>query len=96
MNELEVVFIAAIFASGIWLLLSRRWLSMVIGISMLGNGVNLFILRSSGKNNEVLPQALILTAIVIGFAVVTLLLIFSYLAYRTNAVVDTDELREVE
>ncbi len=43
-----------------------------------------------------LPQALILTAIVIGFAMFTFLLVLSFRAYRSLGVDDTDEMRLTE
>lgn len=43
-----------------------------------------------------LPQALILTAIVIGFAMFTFLLVLAYRAYETLAVDDTDAMRLAE
>ena len=43
-----------------------------------------------------LPQALILTAIVIGFAMFTFLLVLSYRAYAALETDDTDELRVAE
>lgn len=43
-----------------------------------------------------LPQALILTAIVIGFAMFSFLLVLSYRAYASLETDDTDELRRAE
>ena len=71
---------------------------MLLGIAILGNGINLLILvagrltRTSppilpagtpapdGPIANPLPQALILTAIVIGFALFTFLLVLAYRA----------------
>ncbi len=43
-----------------------------------------------------LPQALILTAIVISFSLFAFLLVLTYRAYQTLGTVDTDEMREAE
>jgi multicomponent Na+:H+ antiporter subunit C len=76
-------------------------LRVVIGLGLLSNGTNLFILASGGlgaggapiihsahaQSVDPLPQALILTAIVIGFGVTALLLTLSfrtYQAYRSD------------
>ena len=66
---------------GLWLLLRGRSFSVVLGLTLLGYAVNLFIfatgrlwrdaaaiLQGDGPFADPLPQALVLTAIVIGFA----------------------------
>ncbi len=73
--------IGVVTASGIYLLLRGRTFPVVLGLSMLGYAVNVFIF-STGRLwlgaapivaggpdvADPLPQALVLTAIVIGFA----------------------------
>lgn len=83
-----------LFAAGIWLLLSRDWLRTVIGISLLGHAVNLILLSSMGGVHDPLPQALVLTAIVIGFGLQAFLLVLGTLYFRRHGVADTDELEE--
>lgn len=84
-----------LFAAGVWLLLSRDWLRTVIGISLLGHAVNLILLSSAGSEpNDPLPQALVLTAIVIGFGLQAFLLILGMLYFRRHGMADTDELEE--
>lgn len=73
--------IGVVTATGLYLLLRGRSFPVVLGLSMLGYAVNLFIFSigrlwwgaapivSAGPNvADPLPQALVLTAIVIGFA----------------------------
>jgi len=73
--------IGLVTASGIYLLLRGRTFPVVLGLTMLGYGVNVFIfvmgrlwsaappILTAGPNvADPLPQALVLTAIVIGFA----------------------------
>ena len=73
--------IGLVSATGIYLLLRGRTFSVVIGLSLMGYAVNVFIfamgrlwsdanpiLGSGGQVADPLPQALVLTAIVIGFA----------------------------
>ena len=73
--------IGAVTAAGIYLILRGRTWPVVLGMSLLGYAVNVFIfamgrlwqdaapiLSSTGIVADPLPQALVLTAIVIGFA----------------------------
>lgn len=84
-----------LFAAGVWLLLSRDWLRTVIGISLMGHAVNLILLSSAASElNDPLPQALVLTAIVIGFGLQAFLLILGTLYFRRHGMADTDELEE--
>lgn len=101
-------------AAGIYLILSRALIRTVIGIVLLGNGVNLLIfvagrlnraappilaasgnVRAPGVVNP-LPQALILTAIVIGFAMFAFLAALALRAYQTVDADNTDHLRLTE
>ncbi len=76
------------FACGVWLVLRPRTFSVVLGLTLLGYSVNLLILLSGrlgaasppialkGAQGlaDPLPQALVLTAIVIGFGMTAYLL----------------------
>ena len=70
-----------VVACGVYLLLRGRSFTVVLGLTLLGYAVNVFIfamgrlwtgappiLRGDGPFADPLPQALVLTAIVIGFA----------------------------
>jgi multicomponent Na+:H+ antiporter subunit C len=95
------------------MLLSRSLIRMLLGLTLLGNAVNLLIFTAGRLtravppivvNGEVplpgsanpLPQALVLTAIVIGFAMFVFLLVLAYRAYETLEVDDTDAMRLAE
>ena len=81
-----------LFGLATWLILHRNWLRIAFGVILLGQGANLVILASSGNPGglnppiteagpamvDPLPQALLLTAIVIGFAVVAYFLTLVY------------------
>ncbi|MBB5691255.1 Na+/H+ antiporter subunit C [Roseomonas alkaliterrae] len=85
--------IGVLAGSGVWLLMRPRTFQVIIGLSLLGYAVNLFIfstgvLRSGAaailspgevgsidRYADPLPQALVLTAIVIGFATTALMLV---------------------
>lgn len=73
--------IGAVTATGIYLILRGRTWPVVLGLSLLGYAVNVFIftmgrlwrdaapiLAEGARLADPLPQALVLTAIVIGFA----------------------------
>jgi multicomponent K+:H+ antiporter subunit C len=73
--------IGLVVACGVYLLLRGRSFTVVLGLTVLGYAVNVFIfamgrlwtgappiLRGDGPFADPLPQALVLTAIVIGFA----------------------------
>lgn len=89
------MILSVIFAASIWLILSREWLRVIMGLSLLGHATNLFLL-SSGSETDLLPQGLILTAIVIGLAIQTVLLIFAYFARQAQKIDDLDDMKEVE
>lgn len=83
--------IGILTASGVWLILRPRTYQVIIGLSLLSYAVNLFIFGVGGlKKNapplltddaditsfaDPVPQSLVLTAIVIGFATTALFLV---------------------
>ncbi|ODT66676.1 MAG: Na+/H+ antiporter subunit C [Pelagibacterium sp. SCN 63-23] len=86
------IAIGVLVASGVYLILRPRTFQVIIGLSLLSYGVNLFILAMgrlrmdaapivSGASpdpanyTDPVPQALVLTAIVIGFAMTALFLV---------------------
>ncbi len=84
--------IGGLFAAGVYLMLSRNLIRVLLGFLLAGNGINLLLLSTSvdgvapivgePANGEPVadpvPQALILTSIVISLAVVTFLLAMAY------------------
>jgi multicomponent Na+:H+ antiporter subunit C len=113
--ETGLTFLVGLFvAAGVYLLLSRSLIRMLLGFVLLGNGVNLMILIA-GRLTRVtppiipagldvppeavanpLPHALILTAIVIGFAMFAFLMSLAYRAYQALDADDTDNMRLAE
>ena len=92
MEIILALSIGVLTASGVWLLLRPRTFQVIIGLSLLGYAVNLFIfamgrlkqgappLVSPGEVDtaafaDPVPQALVLTAIVISFALTALYLV---------------------
>ncbi|MCS7172012.1 MAG: NADH-quinone oxidoreductase subunit K [Armatimonadetes bacterium] len=100
MTILLPLFVGSLFGAGTWLLLGRSIVRQIIGLALIGHGANLMILLAGGVQGasapilgnppplaDPLPQALILTAIVIGFGVLAFLLA---LGYRMHAYEEED------
>ena len=95
MEVLYAVCVGVLVACGVFLILRARTFPVVLGLTMLSYGVNLFLFASgrihvnkaavlgeSAQYADPLPQALVLTAIVIGFAMTAFCVI---LAIRARA-----------
>ncbi|RKE69639.1 multisubunit potassium/proton antiporter PhaC subunit [Pseudorhodoplanes sinuspersici] len=87
--------IGALTAAGLYLILLRRTFPVVIGLSFLSYAVNVFLFTmgrlvidqppivnaSAGGYTDPLPQALVLTAIVITFGMTALIVVLSLRAF---------------
>ncbi|MGY6660923.1 MAG: NADH-quinone oxidoreductase subunit K [Glycocaulis sp.] len=110
MTLLYAIAVAAIMAAGIFLMLDRNVIRIVLGTALIATGVNLILFLAGrlgatdpaiiqagsyalgeGAANP-LPQALVLTAIVIGFALLALAAIVAYEATRALGTVNADEM----
>ncbi|WP_163558550.1 Na+/H+ antiporter subunit C [Halomonas sp. NO4] len=100
MEALFSVVVGILTASGIYLLLRGRTFPVIIGLSLLSYAVNLFLFSSGGLRTNAapvigaslsptdpLPHALVLTAIVIGFAMTAFVVI---LAVRARSELGSD------
>lgn len=114
MDYVLAALVGVFVSLGIYLLLSRSVIRMLIGMTILGNGVNLLIFTAGRVTREVapivpsgldtpagpianpLPQALILTAIVIGFSMFSFLLVLAFRAYKSLDADNTDTMRLAE
>ena len=77
-----MIVVGVVIFCGLWLLQGRSYMSLLVGLILLSSGINLSIVYGSDPelsqfafvggpetpSNDPLPQALTLTAIVIGFA----------------------------
>lgn len=109
MNIVLAAAVGALFGSGAYLMLKPDLFRVVAGMVLISNAANL-TLMASGLSRGVPPilplgearaadplvQAMTLTAIVIGFAVVALLLALAYCVYESHHSVDLDELSRAE
>ena len=92
-----VIVMAVLYACGIYLMLERSMTRVLVGFLLVGNATNLLILIVAGEAgiapivdgetsaeqmSDPLPQALILTAIVITFAVSAFLLALIYRSWQ--------------
>lgn len=100
MEALIAILIAVMTSCGVYLMLRARTFPVIVGLTLLAYAVNLFLfvmgrLRMGAPavigNNESyadpLPQALVLTAIVISFAMTAYVLV---LALRARAELGND------
>lgn len=95
MEFLMATGIGALTSAGVYLILLRRTFPVVVGLSFLSYAVNVFlfamgrltidlppiIASSQGGYTDPLPQALVLTAIVITFGMTALIVVLSLRAF---------------
>ncbi|RYD99203.1 MAG: Na+/H+ antiporter subunit C [Sphingobacteriales bacterium] len=110
MELLLVIMIAILYASGIFMLLRRSMVRLLMGIILIGNGANLLIFLLGGITPgkppviaetqsvfteayaDPVPQALILTAIVISFGIQSFAIVLLRQVYRLLESDDLDDL----
>ena len=103
-------FVAAgLVGCGLYMVLSRHIVRMVLGLSLLTTAVNLVLFQAGrirtaqpplivdgaerlGESADPVPQALVLTAIVIGFALTVILAALALRAWRGHGTLRSDEL----
>ena len=106
MELLMAVAVGILFTIGVYLILSKNLLRIVLGTSLLTHGVHLLLLTMAGLKKgsapvlgqadtyvDPLPQALILTSIVISFGVTAF---YFVLAYRSYQALGTDEIDSIK
>lgn len=99
MELLVATSVALLTAAGIYLLLRQRTFPVILGLSLLSYAVNIFLFATGrlamnappilNKYKEVaytdpLPQALVLTAIVISFGMTALIVMIALSAYLSE------------
>ncbi|MBN9653761.1 Na(+)/H(+) antiporter subunit C [Halobacillus sp. GSS1] len=107
MEIIMAVLAGILFTTGVYNLLQKQLLRIIIGTGLISHGAHLFILTmgelktgappvlTEGVENytDPLPQALILTSIVISFGVTSLLLVLAYRAAKINGTDNMEQLR---
>jgi multicomponent Na+:H+ antiporter subunit C len=111
------IVIGCLYAAGVYMMLRRSIVKLIIGLALLSHGANLMIFVAGpvggptraappiigpgmdvppGIYADPLPQALILTAIVIGFGVIAFALVLVNRAYKVLQTEDLDRMRSTE
>ena len=97
-NIVLVVTIGVLFAAGVYLLLERSLSRVLISVILIGNGANLLFLVAGGaagrppivgatpegQMSDPLPQAMVLTAIVITLGMTAFLLALAYRSWQLH------------
>jgi len=112
MELLLAIVIGTLYAGGLYMMMRRNLVQLIIGLGLLSHGANLLIFTAGGLRKggapiipegekvlshlpaDPLPQALILTAIVISFAVTAFALVLFLRTYEAVGTDDVDELKE--
>ena len=105
-NLTLLIVMGVLYACGIYLILERSLTRVLLGLMLLANATNILILSTGGyaglapfftketnpdSYSDTLPQALILTSIVISFAVTAFML---GIIYRTWVLARQDEIQD--
>lgn len=114
MNVLLAITAGVLFGGGLFMMLRRSLVRVLIGLLMISNAVNLIIftagrlvparppLISPGNHAltppyaDPVPQALILTAIVISFGVVAFAIVLMQQTYRALGNADMNDMRSTD
>ena len=114
MEPVFAIVIGALYAAGLYLMMRRNLVKLVIGLALLSQAANLLIFTAAGLRShqaplispgadapvgsyaDPLPQALILTAIVISFGVIAFTLVLFHRAYQTIGTDDLDDLKDTD
>lgn len=110
MELLLVLLVGILYSAGIFMMLRRSMVKLLLGLLLIGNGANILIFLMggltkgkppiigkeertfSGAYADPVPQALILTAIVISFALTAFAIILLKKVYATTGSDDLDSL----
>ncbi|WP_214752495.1 MULTISPECIES: Na(+)/H(+) antiporter subunit C [Exiguobacterium] len=101
------IIIGVLTMSAVYMILSKSLLRIIIGTGLLSHAAHLLVLTMGGlktgaapvlvdgitEYTDPLPQALVLTAIVISFGVTAFFLVLAYRAYQE---LNTDNIEEMK
>ena len=109
MTLLLSLAIGVVFGAGAYLLMATNLLRVIVGLILVSNAANLALMASGlrrgqapvapfgdGPVSDALVQAMTLTALVIGLAVISLLLVMVLRIHNLQRTIDFDDLREAE
>ena len=110
MNLLLATVIGTLYATGVFMVLRRSIVKLILGIGLIGNATNLLLFTIGdvsraappiihkgekalvGEAANPIPQALILTAIVIGMAMLAYAVVLAKRAYQATESDDIDKM----
>jgi multicomponent Na+:H+ antiporter subunit C len=115
MELVIAIFIGLLYSAGVYLLLRRSIVKVILGVFVIGNATNLIIFLAGGIKrsgtgfipegatsvnpeliSDPLPQALILTAIVIGLGIAAYILALKYRYFEVTGTHDLDQLSKTD
>lgn len=114
MEVILAIVIGSLYAAGLFMMMRRSFVKLVIGLSLLGYASSLLIFTVNGVTRgnpplviegmtqpvqpfaDPLPQALILTALVIGFGVQAFVLVLFKRTYQSTKTDDLDDITSTE
>lgn len=102
-----IIFVAVLFAASTYLILQKSFVRILFGFTILTNAANVFLLAMSGSPDgkhapvveegamnavDPVPQALVLTAIVIGLGLTIYMIILLYRIFLDSGTTDAEAL----
>ncbi len=109
MEIILAILVGVLYTAGVYMMLRRSILKFIIGLIFMSNATNLLVFLSAGivpgnpafvdSENpggavaDPLPQALVLTAIVIGLGIVVFSLALKYKFFEVTGTDDLDQLK---
>lgn len=114
MHLILACVIGGLYASGLYMMMRRSLVKLIIGLILLSHAANLLIFTAGGLTRarpplipagalqpvgpyaDPLPQALILTAIVISFGVLAFAVVLLHRTHQITGTEDLDDLRTTD
>jgi multicomponent Na+:H+ antiporter subunit C len=115
MELVIAIFIGILYAAGVYLVLRRSIVKVILGVFVLSNATNLIIFLAGGITrsgagfipegaetvdpatiSDPIPQALILTAIVISLGISAYILALKYRYFEVTGTHDLDQLKNTD
>ncbi len=110
MHVVLAIVVGGLYAAGLYMMMRRSIVKLLIGLALLSHAANLLIFTAGGLTRhrppviaenasestaalaDPLPQALILTAIVISFGVLAFAVVLVHRVFQTVGTDDADEM----
>ena len=112
MEIILAILVGTLYTAGVYMLLRRSILKFIIGIIFMSNATNVLVFLAAGIKPgnpafvdetvnpagfaDPLPQALVLTAIVIGLGIIVFVLALKYKFFEATGTDDLDQIKPTE